>query len=87
MTSYLTTIQLKDAEQNDYDKLDIEMSKEAFAPVKQSRQEAKPSPSIYREYKYNGGITLQEATAAAYRASQRVGKKYSFTVMKDRGGN
>jgi hypothetical protein len=81
MINYLTTIQLKDAVQNDYDKLDVEMSKEAFAPVKQSQPVTQP---IYREYKYNGGTTLQEVTAAAYRASRRVGKQYSFTVIKAR---
>jgi hypothetical protein len=84
MINYLTTIQLKDAEQNDYDKLDIEMCKEAFAPVKQSQPTAKSSLPFYREYVCTGGITLQEVTAAAYRASKRVGKKYSFTVMKDK---
>ena len=84
MINYLTTVQLIDAEQNDYDKLDIEMSKEAFAPVKQSLQVQKPLPSLYRVYKYSGGITLQEVTAAAYRASSRTGKKYSFTVIKDK---
>ena len=81
MITYSTTIQLKDAVQNDYDKLDLEMSKEAFAPVKQSQPATQPT---YREYKYSGGTTLQEVTAAAYRASTRVGKKYSFTVMKDK---
>lgn len=84
MITYSTTIQLKDAVQNDYDKLDLEMSKEAFAPVKHGQPAKQPSQPIYREYKYSGGTTLQEVTAAAYRASNRVGKKYSFTVMKDK---
>ena len=84
MINYLTTVQLIDAEQNDYDKLDIEMSKEEFAPVTQNRNIPKPLPSLYRVYEYRGGITLQEVTAAAYRASSRTGKKYSFTVIKDK---
>lgn len=83
MINYLTTIQLKDAAQNDYDRLDIEMSKEAFAPVQRQSPSVKDF-SIYRAYKYSGGTSLQEVTAAAYRASNRVGKRYSFTVMKDK---
>jgi hypothetical protein len=84
MITYSTTIQLKDAAQNDYDKLDLEMSKEAFAPVKQGQPATQSSQPIYREYRYSRGTTLQEVIAAAYRASTRVGKKYSFTVMKDK---
>ncbi len=84
MINYLTTVQLKDAEQNDYDKLDAEMSKEAFERANLSEQVKKPSSPFYREYKYSGGITIQKVTAAAYRAGSRIGKKYSFTVIKNK---
>jgi hypothetical protein len=89
MITFITTVQLKDAEQNDYDRLDIEMNREAFSPLKQTSKQHRPETKksalpIYREYRYKGGITLQEATAAAYRASSRVGKKYSFTILKDK---
>jgi hypothetical protein len=84
MITYVTTVQLKDAGQNDYEQLDIEMGKEAFAPAKQRSTPARDHSAIYREYKYSGSTTLQEVVTAAYRAANRTGRKYSFTVMKDK---
>ena len=84
MKKYIARVQLKDAEQTDYEKLDSEMEKERFARVKLQKASTKENPASPREYNFHGGITLQQVTAAAYRAASKTGKKYSFTVMKEK---
>ena len=84
MRKYITRIQLKDAVQNDYEKLDSEMEKERFFRTKIQKAATKDNPIRPREYNFQGGITLQQVTAAAYRAASKTGKKYSFTVMKEK---
>jgi hypothetical protein len=84
MRKYITRVQLKDAEQSDYERLDGEMEKERFSRVKLQKASTKESSVRPREYNFRGGITLQQVTAAAYRAASKTGKKYSFTVMKEK---
>jgi hypothetical protein len=84
MRKYITRVQLKDAEHNDYERLDTEMKKERFSRVKMQKAATKDNPVRSREYNFQGGITLQQVTAAAYRAASKTGKKYSFTVMKEK---
>ena len=84
MRNYITRVQLKDAEHNDYERLDSEMEKERFSRVKVQKAATKDNSVRPREYNFQGGITLQQVTAAAYRAASRTGKKYSFTVMKEK---
>jgi hypothetical protein len=82
MRRYITRVQLKDAEQSDYERLDGEMEKERFSRISNKKAFIKDTPTLPREYNFKGGITLQQVTAAAYRAASKTGKKYSFTVMK-----
>jgi hypothetical protein len=84
MRKYITRVQLKDAEHNDYERLDSEMKKEQFSRAKVQNAATKDSSVRPREYNFQGGITLQQVTAAAYRAASKTGKKYSFTVMKEK---
>jgi len=84
MKKYITRVRLKDAGQNDYEKLDSEMEKEHFAKIKLQKAAAKGNPLQPGEYSFQGGITIQQVTAAAYRAASKTGKKYSFTVMKEK---
>jgi serine kinase of HPr protein (carbohydrate metabolism regulator) len=84
MRKYITRVKLKDAEKSDYERLDSEMEKERFARVKLHKALAKDNPVRTREYNFHGGITIQQVTAAAYRAASKTGKKYSFTVMKEK---
>ncbi len=82
MKNFRTSIHLKDAEHTDYERLDKEMQKEQFAKVKSKVAAGKETIPLAREYNFEGGISLQAVTAAAYRAAHRTGKQYSFTVIK-----
>lgn len=82
MKNFITSIHLKDAENTDYERLDKEMKKEQFAKMKPNRAAGKEIIPVAREYNYEGGISIQAVTAAAYRAARRTGKLYSFTVIK-----
>ncbi len=84
MSKYITRVQLKDAQQSDYERLDKEMGKERFFKVKLPRAVSTDTFARPREYNFRGGITLREVTAAAYRAASKTGKEYSFTVMKEK---
>ena len=83
MSKYITRVQLRNAEQSDYERLDIEMEKGSFVKV---HEEASPSgtAAITREYNYRGVTTLQEVITAAYTAAGRIGRQYSLTVMKEK---
>ncbi len=86
MNAYSTNIRLKDAGSTDYERLDKEMETELFAKLGCSDVSARQYAERGREYQYRGGGSLQEVTAAAYRAAHNTGKEYSFTIMKKKGG-
>jgi len=78
MSKFITSVQLKNAAQGDYEKLDLEMEKKAFIKVVRSQA------SEYREYNHRGLTTLQDVITAAYTAASRIGRQYSLTVMKEK---
>ena len=80
MNTFRTSVRIKNAQTSDYEKLDNEMAKRLFARVDVS---AKSAP-VEREYDYRGSTSLQDVTAAAYTAAQKVGKEYSFTVIRQK---
>jgi len=81
MGKYITRIQLKNADQTDYERLDIEMEKVLFTKVRSSGRQDQLGA---REYNYRGLTTLQEVITAAYTTVGRIGKQYSLTVMKEK---
>jgi len=84
MAKYITRIQLQDAEPNDFKKLDSEMEKEWFIPVKKNPLADEGDFSRSNEYNCEGRLTLQQVTTAVYLAAKKTGKQYSFTVMKEK---
>lgn len=81
MSKYITRVQLKNAVQADYERLDREMEKGLFVKVVQPDVTYLSST---REYNYRGVTTLQAVITAAYTAASRTGKQYSLTVMKEK---
>ena len=79
-SQYITRIRLKDAAQTDFERLDFEMEKAMFARVVLTRVINEESPADMREYNCLGTVSLQEITAATYKAAGKTGKQYSFTV-------
>ncbi|HMH24856.1 MAG TPA: hypothetical protein VK563_23940 [Puia sp.] len=83
MAKYITRVRLQDAEQNDFIRFDSEMKKEAFVRINKSKP-AKENNVIAGEYNRQGNITMQDVTDAVYRAASRTGKKYSFTIIREK---
>lgn len=84
MSTFKTNIRLKDAGIQDYERLDNEMATRAFTLLGAIRTAAALSPGTGREYQYRGPGSLQEVTAAAYKAAHSTGKQYSFTIIKQK---
>ncbi len=84
MAKYITRIELFNADEKDYQKLNAEMAKESFTPVKNLWNSSNTFALKATEYNRQGNVTLQDVTNAAYNAAKRTGKEYSFTIIKDR---
>lgn len=69
--TFITRVQLQGAQPTDLEKLDIEMERESFKKVNGS-------------YNLHGNISLLDVNGAVSRAANRTGKKYSFTVIRDK---
>ena len=84
MNMFRTSVRIKDAQTSDYEKLDTEMAKQLFARVHVTGRSALPANTAERQYDYRGSTSLQDVTAAAYKAARKVGKEYSFTVIRQK---
>jgi hypothetical protein len=84
MNTFRTSVRIKDAQTSDYERLDNEMAKQLFARVVVAGKSAVPPKTTEREYDYRGSTSLQDVTAAAYKAARKVGKEYSFTVIRQK---
>jgi hypothetical protein len=83
MAKFITTIELQDAEEKDYDSLYKELKKESF----KSEEHAGKSKAYITEkgaFSKEGKVTLQEVTDTVLKAVSKIGKKYSFFVIKDK---
>jgi hypothetical protein len=86
MPTYRTNIVLHHAADDDYVLLDKELKSQHF-----SREKALPAieagnlPALLRtRYLREGNLGLQEVVAEVKRAAAKTGKKFSFTVLKNR---
>jgi hypothetical protein len=84
MNTFRTSVRIKDAQTSDYERLDNEMAKQLFARVPVAGKSAVPNNTSERQYDYRGSTSLQDVTAAAYKAARKVGKEYSFTVIRQK---
>ena len=82
MSTFKTNVRLKDAGIQDYERLDREMTTQAFVRSGGTLTSAEPIQG--REYQYRGPGSLQEVTAATYRAAYNTGKQYSFTIIRQK---
>jgi hypothetical protein len=84
MNTYRTSVRIKDAQTSDYERLDNEMAKQLFARVFAGEKSTLANNAVERQYDYRGSTSLQDVTAAAYKAARKVGKEYSFTVIRQK---
>lgn len=83
MARFITTIQLHNADETDYKKLHTELEKASFRGKKYPD---KRNDGLTGKIEYNreGNVTLQEVTDAVLRAAAKTGKKYSFTIIRNK---
>jgi hypothetical protein len=84
MARFITTIQLHNAEEKDYQILHTELKKESFMEKKKYTRKGKFRPIGKEEFNREGNITLQQVTDAVLRAASKTGKKYSFTIIRNK---
>lgn len=85
MAKFITNIQLHQADEKDYEKLDIEMGKASFH-LKKAYAPRKAAQLQRGEYNCAGNITFKDVADAVYRAIKKTGRNYSFTIMKNKAG-
>ena len=84
MPKFITRIELQDAENKDYEKLDVELKKASFIEVLTCYLNG-TSRINKKLYSWEGNVDLQRVTSAAYSAAKRINKRFSFTIIKDKG--
>jgi hypothetical protein len=78
MNTFTARVELQGATPNDYTRLYAEMQKESFVAAG-----AKATTGNV-EFKSKDKISIREVIDAVARAASKTGKKFSFTVMKDK---
>lgn len=82
MASFITTIELHGANEKDYQKLSAELKKELF---KEGRHYNKNGYlSRKEEFSVSGNVSLQQVADTVVKAAAKTGRKYSFTIIKNK---
>jgi hypothetical protein len=84
MARFTTTIQLHNADEKDYQILHTELKKESFKEIRRYSAASSEVRLQKEEYNLEGNITLQDVTDAVLRAAAKTGKKYSFTIIRNK---
>ncbi len=79
MAKYITRVQLHEAK-----KADIEMARASFTRTNQAAGGGAINPSAAAEYNFQGNASLLDINAVVSRVAKKTGKKYSYTVIKER---
>ncbi|HKO79197.1 MAG TPA: hypothetical protein VJU78_02340 [Chitinophagaceae bacterium] len=83
MAKFTTTIQLFEAEEKDYAILHNELEKRSTKGKNQVVKGKAHAPGK-EEYNWKGNITIQEVADAIFRAATKTGRKYSFSIIRDK---
>lgn len=78
MTNFTTHVELQQASAADYRQLILAMKKESF--IAEKEQELSGNLT----FKRRANLEIKEVIDAVVRAASTTGKKFSFTVMKDK---
>jgi hypothetical protein len=83
MAKFITTIQLQDANEYDYEILNRELKTYSF---KAEEHAAKSEAYVTGNGCYNleGNVTIEEVIRAVFKAAAKTGKKYSFFTVKNK---
>jgi hypothetical protein len=78
MNTFTARVELHSANPNDYTRLYTEMQQESFVAA------GAKAESGNVEFKSKNRISINEVIDAVVRAAHKTGRKFSFTVMKDK---
>jgi hypothetical protein len=78
MNTFTARVELHNANPDDYTRLYTEMQKESFVAAGAKAQ----AGNI--EFKIKNKISINEVIDAVVRSASKTGRKFSFTVMKDK---
>lgn len=79
MNTFTARVELHNANPDDYTGLYTEMQKESFVAAGSAKAQ---TGNV--EFKIKNRISINEVIDAVVRAASKTGKKFSFTVMKDK---
>jgi hypothetical protein len=84
MAKFITSIKLQEATERDYAKLSQELKKYLFSPAGKSGS-GKPTESTASvTYNSTDNKSLLDTTKAISRAAANTGRKFSFTVIREK---
>jgi molecular chaperone DnaK (HSP70) len=81
MSAFITTIQLQQAAEKDYEVLNNEMEKASFR-LKKTPGKGKKLDIKRAEYNSRKNSSIKEVADAVYRAVKKTGLAFSFTIIK-----
>ena len=83
MPKFITSIRLQGASERDYNTLSQELKKYLFNPATGNKVNAKDNSSTF-VFNSANNQTLLDTTAAVSMAASSTGKKFSFTVIREK---
>jgi hypothetical protein len=84
MPKFITSIRLQEANEKDYAVLSREMKKNAFNPVPETRRSSTGGSASTFVFNANSNRSLVDTTTLVSLAAAMTGKKYSFTLFKEK---
>jgi hypothetical protein len=84
MPKFITSIRLQGANEKDYAILSREMKKNSFNPVVENRKHAGGGSDSTFVFNSNSHKSLVDTTTLVSLAAATTGKKYSFTLFKEK---
>jgi hypothetical protein len=84
MPKFITSIRLQEANEKDYAILSREMKKNAFNPVLENRKNTPGGLGSTFVFNANSNKSLVDTTTLVSLAAATTGKKYSFTLFKEK---
>jgi hypothetical protein len=84
MPKFTTSIRLQGANEKDYAVLTREMRKNSFNPVSENKKNSSGGPDTTFVFDSTSHKSLLDTTAVVSLAAATTGKKYSFTVIREK---
>jgi hypothetical protein len=84
MAKFTTRIQLQEADEKDYINLQNELQQRSIKTTRKPLAKSNVHVTANGEYNLEGNVTIQEVTDVVLKAAAKTGKKYSFTIIRNK---